>query len=107
MNGYQVTFFTQQDRTHAGLPLAEWLVQQARKLNLEGATMVAASEGLGRHHKIHSARFFELADQPVEVTMALSEAQLHSLFLRLREEKLNLFYVKAPIEYGYSGQTEI
>ena len=44
--------------------------------------------------------FFELADQPIEVTMALSETDTERLFQRLREEKINVFYVKAPIEFG-------
>jgi PII-like signaling protein len=102
MNGYQVTFFTQQNRTHAGLPVAEWLVREAKRMNLEGATMVTAAEGLGRDRKIHCARFFELGDQPVEVTLAMSEAHLPALLARLQEEKLNLFYIKIPIEYGFS-----
>ncbi|BEV71556.1 MULTISPECIES: DUF190 domain-containing protein [unclassified Paludibacterium] len=102
MNGYQVTFFTQQNRSHAGFPVAEWLVREARKLNLEGATMVTAAEGLGRDHKIHAARFFELGDQPVAVTLAMSEDHLPVLLARLQQEHLNLFYIKMPIEYGFT-----
>lgn len=45
MQGYQLTFFTQQDRKHGHLPLGEWLVQEARKLDIGGATLIAASEG--------------------------------------------------------------
>lgn len=103
MNGYQVTFFTQQNRTHAGIPVVEWLLQEARRQNLEGATVLAAEEGMGRDRKIHSAHFFELADQPVEITLVLSEAHLQTLFACLQQEKLSLFYVKIPIEYGFSG----
>ena len=54
----------------------------------------------GHDHKLHSAHFFELADQPIEVTMAISETDTERLLLRLREEKINMFYVKAPIEFG-------
>lgn len=104
MQGYQLTFFTQQDRKHAGLPLGEWLLQEARKLGLGGATLIAASEGFGHHKKLHSSHFFELADQPIEVTMALSEEDTERLFQRLREEDINLFFVKAPIEYGMTGE---
>ena len=100
MQGYQLTFFTQQDRKHDCLPLGDWLVQEARKLGVGGATLIAASEGFGHGHKLHSAHFFELADQPIEVMMALSETDTDRLFQRLREEKINVFYVKAPIEFG-------
>jgi PII-like signaling protein len=104
MQGYQLTFFTQQDRKHGCLPLGEWLVQEARTLGVGGATLIAANEGFGHGHKLHSAHFFELADQPIEVTMALSEADVERLFQRLRAEKINVFYVKTPIEFGMTGE---
>ena len=105
MQGYQLTFFTQQDRRHGSLPLGEWLVEEARRLGVAGATLTAANEGFGHHHKIHAARFFELVDQPIEVKMALSEADVERLFRRFREEKINVFYVKTPIEYGMTGES--
>lgn len=104
MQGYQLTFFTQQNRKHGSLPLGEWLVQEARKLGVGGATLTAASEGFGHSHKLHSAHFFELVDQPIEVTMALSDTDADRLFQRLREEKINAFYVKTPIEFGMTGE---
>ncbi len=103
MQGFQLTFFTQQDRRHGGLPLGEWLVQEARRLGVAGATLLAATEGFGHDGKLHSAHFFELADQPVEVTMAISEADTERLFERLRAEKINIFYVKTPVEFGMTG----
>jgi len=102
MNGYQVTFFTQQNRMHAGLTIGEWLVQEARALGASGATLVAASSGFGHDHKLHSAHFFDLADQPIEVTMALSEGITEQLFQRLQQENLKVFYIKTPIEYGFT-----
>lgn len=100
MQGFQLTFFTQQNRKHGHLPLGEWLVQEARKLGIDGATMSAASEGFRHGHKLHSTHFFELADQPIEVMMALSATDAEKFFQRLREEKINVFYVKIPIEFG-------
>jgi PII-like signaling protein len=104
MQGFQMTFFTQQDRRHRGLPLGEWLVQEARKMGVARATMIAAAEGYGRDRKLHSAHFFELADQPIEVIMALSEDDVDRIFDRLTEEKINIFYVKEPIEFGMTGE---
>jgi PII-like signaling protein len=103
MQGFQLTFFTQQDRRHGGLPLGEWLIQEARKLGVAGATLIAATEGFGHDRKLHSAHFFELADQPIEITLAISEADALRLFEKLREEKINIFYVKTPIEFGMTG----
>ena len=104
MQGYQLTFFTQQDRKHGCLSLGEWLVQEARKLGVGGATLIAASEGFGHGHKLHSAHFFDLADQPIEITMALSESDVQRLFQRLHDEKINVFYVKMPIEFGMTAE---
>jgi uncharacterized protein len=103
MNGYQVTFFTQQDRRNHGLPLADWLLKAAQGLGISGGTVLAASEGLGHDRRLHSAHFFELADQPVEVTFALSEAEITELFALLAKENIRLFYTKVPVEYGVVG----
>lgn len=100
MVGYQLTFFTQQDKQHGHTPLSEWLVAEARRLGIGGATVTLAAEGFGNHGKLHSAHFFELADQPVEVTMAVSAADAERLFSALTAERINIFYVKAPIEFG-------
>jgi PII-like signaling protein len=103
MQGFQLTFFTQQDRRHGSLPLGEWLIQEARKLGVAGATLIAATEGFGHDRKLRSAHFFELADQPIEITLAISETDAQRLFEKLREEKINIFYVKTPIEFGMTG----
>ena len=106
MNGYQVTFFTQQDKRHHGKPLADWLLHLAREMGLRGATIVAASEGFGHHGRLHSAHFFELADQPLEVTMALTETESDQLFARLRAEDVHVFYVRIPVEFGVLGEPD-
>ena len=103
MNGYQITFFTQQNRRHHGKPLADWLVHLAREMGLRGATMIPATEGFGHHGRMHAAHFFELADQPLEVLVAVTQDEADRLFARLREEKLELFYVKTAVEFGTTG----
>lgn len=104
MQGFQLTFFTQQDRRHNGKPLGEWLLAEAHRLGISGATMLTGSEGYGHGGKIHSAHFFELADQPVELTLALPVAEAEHFLARLDEEKIKVFYVKIPIEYGTTGE---
>jgi len=103
MNGYQITFFTQQGRRIHGQPVGEWLIKLARELGLQGATLQAADEGLGHSGKIHSAHFFELTDQPIEVVTIVSAEESERLFARLASEKLRLFYVKVPVEFGTLG----
>lgn len=103
MKGYQVSFLTVQGHRHGGKPVAEWLLQAAMDLGLQGATIIPASEGFGKHRRVHSAHFFELADQPVEVVMAVTEEESQRLFARLEKENVHLFYVKTPVEFGEIG----
>lgn len=103
MNGYQITFFTQRDRRHRGKPLADWLVRLAKEMDLHGATLIPAGEGFGHRGRIHSAHFFELTDQPVEVLMAVTADEADRLFDRLRAEGVQLFYVKTAVEFGTLG----
>lgn len=103
MQGYQITFYTQQSRKHDGLSLVEWLLQLAKELGITGATMLAAQAGFGRSGRMYSTTFIELAEQPREVSMAVSEADAARLFARIKEEKLAIFYTKVPVEFGVTG----
>ncbi|HUW36661.1 MAG TPA: DUF190 domain-containing protein [Rhodocyclaceae bacterium] len=103
MKGYQITFFTQQDCRHRHQPMAEWLMHAARDLGLRGATIVAGSEGYGQHRRIHSAHFFELADQPQEIVMAVTEEEAERLFDLLKKEGVRVFFVKTAVEFGALG----
>ena len=42
MNGYRLTFYTQQGRTHNHMSIAEWLLREAKAIGVEGATFAAA-----------------------------------------------------------------
>ena len=101
MKGNQLTFFTQQDRRHDGQPIGEWLLQLAKSLGLRGATMLPASEGFGASRRIHSARFFELTDQPIEVVLVATEEETARLFDALRAAAVDMFYVRTPVEFGH------
>jgi PII-like signaling protein len=73
-------------------------------MDLPGAMLIAGSEGYGHHRRVHSAHFFELADQPQEIQMAVSSEDADRLFARLKAEGVHLFYVKTPVEFGTLGE---
>jgi PII-like signaling protein len=98
--GYQLTFFTLQSRRHNGMQIADWLEEIAQHSGVHGVTVTNASKGLGHDGKWHSASFFELADQALEIIMIADKEACSNLFALLEAEKPNLFYTKAPIEYG-------
>lgn len=100
MQGVLLNFYTERNRKHHGQPLAEWLLDEARRIGVSGATVLHAAEGFGQAGRLHAARFFELADQPVEVSMAVSDADADRIIARIRQEGLKLFYVRVPAVFG-------
>ena len=104
MIGYQLSFFTNQDHKHHGKPVAEWIIEHARKIEIRGATLLNASEGFGRHRRIHSTHFFDLSDQPQEVVLAVTEDEANKLFDLIAKEKIKIFYIKTKVEFGTLGE---
>jgi PII-like signaling protein len=106
MNGYQITFFTHQDRRFKGQQIGEWLLHLVQELGLRGASLHAGGESFARGGRVHSAHFFELTDQPIEVLIAVTTEEAARLFDRLKAEGVHLFYVKTPVEFGVLGREQ-
>lgn len=104
MEGYFVTFFTQQNREHDGTPLASWIVEEAKRLGVRGATLFSGKEGFGHDGRFHSESLFDLEDPPVQVGMALTEAECEKLMVRIREARLRVFFTKSKIEFGFTSE---
>lgn len=104
MQGYQLEFFTEQNKRRGHQALYEWLLETARAHGIPGATAFMGAIGYGHHRRLHAAHFFELGDQPVEVTMAVTAEQADRLFDLLKRENVHLFYIKIPVEFGELGE---
>lgn len=100
MQGFQLSFYTQQNHTHEGKPVGEWIIEEAKTLGVSGATLTTGAEGFGKHHHLHATRFFELAEQPIIVTMAMTNEETDKFFASIKKHQLKVFYVKIPIEFG-------
>ena len=108
MNGVYVKFYTEENRRHGHQLLHQWLVALSRELDLPGCSVFRAIGGFGHHHALQSALFCELqGDLPVEIVFALSPAQEALLMQRLRDEGVELFYMRMPIEFGLLGQADV
>jgi PII-like signaling protein len=103
MKGFQLEFFTQQDLFHQGKHLSDWLVEVARSHGIRGATVFIGATGFGQDRHIHAKHMFDIVDHPVQITMVVTEAECDKLFALLSKEKLHLFYVKLPVEFGKVG----
>ncbi len=82
--------------------LYEWLLDEARKMGIDGGSVFRSIAGYGRHRLHHDESFFELAgEMPIQVEFIL-EAQLADKFTTMLQHlNLNLFYVRYSVNVGY------
>jgi len=105
MKGIQLRVYTYESRKHGGLPVYEWLLEQARKHGIAGGSAFRAIAGFGRHGKLHEQAFFELAgEEPVLVEFIASDEQIERLLQLLRLEMPDIFIARSGIEYGPAGE---
>ena len=103
MNGCQLTFYTEQNRRHGHRTVCEWLLQQANALGIHGATVISCAEGTGHAGAHHVAHVLRLADQPVQVILALAADDAERMLAAVKAGHVHVFYTRAPIEFGLLG----
>jgi PII-like signaling protein len=65
--------------THAGQPLYQWLIEEAKRRGLAGATALRGLEGFGVHHQLHTAKVLHLSvDLPIIVEIIDTEANIEA-----------------------------
>ena len=101
MNGTILRFYVHENRTHRHVALFEWLLEQAKKLGIQGGSAFRAIAGFGRHGILHEEHFFELAaDMTIEVEFVVTNAEAETLLDLLRREHVSIFYARVPAEFG-------
>ena len=66
--GHLLRVFIGESDRHAGVALHEWIVREARRCGLAGATVLRGIEGYGAHSVLHTARILRLStDLPIIV----------------------------------------
>jgi PII-like signaling protein len=101
MNNVYLKFYVTEKQRHKGDLLHEWLLTEAKKLGVPGGSAFRAIAGFGRHGNLHEDTFFELAgEMPVQVEFVLDAQHADKLLEVMRGHKLNLFYVRYPVESG-------
>lgn len=75
--------------THAGQPLYQWLIEEAKRQGLAGATALRGLEGFGVHHQVHTAKLLELSvDLPIVVEIIDTEARIDA-FMPIVDEAIS------------------
>jgi PII-like signaling protein len=107
MKGSQLTLFADNQSHRKGhMTVAKWILDQTTRAGIKGATVIEVSESVDVHGKYHAARFFELVDQPVVITVTADDARIDTLLGHLREGGVRLFYTRCPVEYEVLGVSE-
>lgn len=97
----QLTFYVTEKQLHAGVPLYEWLLEEAKALGILGGSAFRAIAGFGRHGRLREETFFELAGElAVKVEFILDDKLAEQLMQRVRTQNLNIFYVRHNVQSG-------
>jgi len=99
--GTMLRFFMPEAERYDGKLLYEWLLDEAKRLNVPGGSAFRAIAGYGRHGVLHEQKFFELAGElPVEVVFVTSNERADRLVARLKEQGVSLVYARSDVEFG-------
>jgi PII-like signaling protein len=96
-----LSFYVSEKQHHAGKPLYEWLLEEAKTLGVQGGSAFRAIAGFGRHGHMHEETFFELAGElAVKVEFVIDDALAEQLLAKIRSQSLKIFYVKQVVQAG-------
>lgn len=104
MEGYIVTFFTQQNRGQDGVSVARWIIEKAKQLGIRGATLLSGQAGFGHDGRFHSESIFDLEDRPLQVVLVLTQDECERLFAAIKEKQLSVFFTKTSAEFGNTSE---
>ncbi|OFC72418.1 DUF190 domain-containing protein [Alteromonas confluentis] len=104
MKGIVITFCTTQGRTLEDSTVAEWLMASAKRMNLSGATVNGSISSFGHHGEFHATNMYDSYDQPVQITMVVSESERDELMAAIKATGARLFYTQHPVDYGYTDE---
>lgn len=97
----QLTFYVTEKQLHAGMPLYEWLLEEARGLGILGGSVFRAIAGFGRHGRLREETFFELAGElAVKVEFIVDDNHAEQMLQRVQVQNLNIFHVRYKVQSG-------
>lgn len=84
--GHLLRIFIGESDRHEGKPLYEWIVREARKFGLAGATAIRGIEGFGAHSRLHTAKLLRLSSSLPIVVEIVDTREKIDRFLPLIDE---------------------
>lgn len=78
-DGHLLRIFIGESDRYERQPLYQWIVREARRLGLAGATVLRGIEGYGGHSRLHTTKFLRLSsDLPVVVEIVDTEDKIEA-----------------------------
>ena len=75
--GLRLRIYLNENSRFAGLPLHEWIIKEALRHEIAGATLIRGVEGFGCHKHTHSIKLLSLSDElPVILEIIDSPAKV-------------------------------
>ena len=79
--GQLLRIFIGERNRHQGRPLYEWIVLEAKKAGLAGATVLRGIMGFGANSRIHTAKIMRLSeDLPIVIELVDTPRKLERFF---------------------------
>lgn len=99
--GRYLRFYVHSEHYREGKPLYEWILGEAKRLNVQGGTCFKAMLGFGRHGRTHENRVVGAPADfvPVVVEFFLPEAEAATLKAMVAASKAEVFVAEWPAEY--------
>ena len=86
--GRLLRIFIGESDKHAGIPLYDWIVKQAREHQLAGATVIRGLEGFGARGHLHTAKILrQSTDLPIIIEIVDSREKIDA-FLPVIDEAI-------------------
>jgi PII-like signaling protein len=99
--GRCLRFYVHSEHYREGRPLYEWILEEAKRLNVQGGTCFKAMLGFGRHGRTHENRVVGAPADfvPVVVEFFLQEAEIAPLKAAVAAAKVEVFVAEWAAEY--------
>jgi PII-like signaling protein len=77
--GHLLRIFIGENDRYESMPLYEWIVREARRQGLAGATVLRGLEGFGAHSRLHTAKILRLSsDLPIVIEIVDTKEKIES-----------------------------
>ncbi len=84
--GHLLRIFVNEVDKHKGLPTYEWILGEARRQGLAGATVLRGLQGFGAHSHVHTAKVLRLsADLPIIIEIVDTTEKIEAFLPSIEE----------------------